>query len=117
MQLCKEHWERLKKAIADKGMSHLVAKSSEELASRLNKEIKNEHTVHDPLMAANMGIFGNALQQGGLYLMGRDEDGNQYCPLCEVKKHVSEDMDEKWIQASTDEQLEKCKAAGLLSNN
>lgn len=117
MQICKDHWAQLRAAINERGLSHLVSTSGIDLSSRLKKELNNEATIQDPLMGANFAIMSNALQHGGLYLMSVDENSNPYCPLCEALKHYGDNMDQQWIKFASDEQLDNCKAKGLLNNN
>lgn len=68
-------------------------------------------------MGAHNAITSAAIQDGGVYLLGEDENGNQYCPLCEVEKHMGEVAAKDWISGSTDDQLKICKKNNLLSIN
>lgn len=67
----------------------------------------------DPLLNANFAIWSNALERGGLYLMGNDEDGEPYCPLCEYEKKGGGKAAD-WITFAADEQLEKGRALGFV---
>lgn len=117
MQACKEHWEQLKKAIEEKGLSNLVSKDGKQVVERIKKELNNEHTIADPLLNAWMAIVNNALGAGGVYLLQKDEEGNHYCPLCEGEKHAGPGTADWFISNAAEEQCTKAKEAGLLNNN
>lgn len=69
MQMCKHHWSMLRKAIQDRGLSHLIAKDAAQL----------EKQGGDPLVSANIAIFGNAMMIFGPEFIQRIGDG---CPIC-----------------------------------
>ena len=115
--MCMEHWNELKSAIENKGLGHLVSKDSQSVANRIKKELNHEHFIKDPLFSANMAIMGNAIQAGGLYLMGKKEDGSDYCPLCEALRNLEDGMDKKWIECAVQEQYDNALNAGLLNLN
>ena len=123
MKICTEHWESLRTAIKSKGMWHLVAASGEQLVGRLEKELKDEAAIEDPLMAANMMIWSRAIKLGGIYLMGQKEDGSAYCPLCELDYHADpkdpnlkdgEKPSENWIEGCTEALRKENQAKGLI---
>ena len=123
MKICTQHWENLRIAIKSKGMWHLVAGSGEQLVERIKKELKDEATVEDPLMAANMMIWSRAIKVGGIYLMGQKEDGSDYCPLCELDLHADpndsnlkegEKPSENWIEGCTEALRKENQAKGLI---
>lgn len=99
----------------------LVSKNGEQAIKRVVSELQgsNDNSNYDPLMAANFAIWNNALSAGGMYLMGVDERGNQYCPLCELVKHAKVadgqiPADEQWIEGCCDGQLSICREMGLV---
>lgn len=102
MKFCETHWNRLREVINQKGMGHLVSKSTEELNDRMLKQNKNNLTFIDPLITSMLTINKAALDQGGLYLMSTKPDGTHYCPLCEGEKQL-EGLAEDWIDGVTDE--------------
>lgn len=114
MKMCDKHWQELRAAIELRGLSHLVAGTGLEAAENLKKEFQGEETTYDPLMAATMGIYAAALENGGLYLMHLKEDGTEYCPLCEFESH-SDEKAEAWINPCTDAIRKSCVAQGLVS--
>lgn len=108
MRFCQDHWDRLRAAIDERGLSHLIASDGrlaiEQLADQLQRAQEGEEPVspvnYDPLMAAHWSIVNNVMAQLGpnaLYLMsGGPEDpvegyGPKYegrtwprCPLCYI---------------------------------
>jgi hypothetical protein len=97
MKFCQPHWEELKKAIDDRGLGHLVSKSGEEAVERTARAHEGTGPTKkdvDPLLAAHNNIVSNALASGGIYMMGTDEEGNRFCPVCEAAKNGHGD----WIE-------------------
>lgn len=118
MQFCKEHWERLREAINNKGLGHLVSNSGKELFERTTKELHGGVSIPDPLFMAHNMIISAALNDGGLEIMMPDENGNKKCPLCEVKKNPvddTENLDEEWIEGSTQDVLDYYQKQGIIS--
>lgn len=111
MKMCMPHWEELKTAIDDRGLSKFIAPSGEVLAKNLVTELQGGEKKFEPLMGANIAIMSNALQMGGLYLMTGD-----FCPLCELEKHTPEKAS-NWIKYASDEQYEKAKKLNLISEH
>jgi hypothetical protein len=106
----------LRQAISDRGLDHLVSGSGQKLCDKLQAELQQggqTSDTFDPLMNANFAIWSNALEQGGLYLMGADENGQPYCPICESEKHGCHPA-AWWITHAADEQLEKARAMKLV---
>jgi hypothetical protein len=117
MRFCQTHWDRLREAIKNKGLNQFVSADGETLTEKIKKEVKEEVTIPDPLFAAHNAIVEAAIKQGGLYLLGKDEEGKDYCPLCEVNKYAKEEgADEDWIQGSTDDVLAYFTSKGLIGN-
>lgn len=90
MKICQNHWDQLRQSIKAKGLFDLVAASGAEAVKQAVGELQGEQKHlgnFDPLMAANWMLMGNALQMGGLYLMGQDKNGQEYCPVCEAETH------------------------------
>ncbi len=101
MKMCQSHWDKLRKEIDDKGLSHLVVSRSDMTPESLMASLKEES---DPLLLAGVMIYSSALEAGGTYLMTAD-----YCPLCELTKHVrppegkTTEADENWINGCIEE--------------
>lgn len=119
MQFCKVHWEQLRTAIKERGLDHLVSKSGEEAVQRMVEEIEGVESNNnfDPLIAAHNMILDRALQMGGLYLFSGD-----YCPICEVMKHMdgkpgditgrlwsAKEIEFDWINGPANAVLEHCR--------
>lgn len=114
MKICPDHWKQCREAIEKRGLNHLI-KSSDVALENMKKEISGEELGkrdYDPLMTLNWMITGQALKLGGLYLMTAKEDGSEYCPLCEVEKHLG-DEGKTWIDGASDSILAYCKEHGL----
>lgn len=108
MQFCQAHWGRLRTAISERGLSHLVAPDGRtammQIADQLERTQTGEEQItpvnYDPLMSAHWAIVNNVmaiLGSSALYLMsGGPEDpvkgyGSAYdgrtwprCPLCYI---------------------------------
>lgn len=111
MKFCQPHWDDLKTAIKDRGLWHLVAADGRAAMDRAIDEMNRTATdkAYDPLMAAHWSICGQAMKQGGLYLMSGD-----YCPLCELEKHTEAGMAKRWVDGCTDSILSYCQERGLV---
>jgi hypothetical protein len=109
MKMCQPHWDALRAAIDGRGLMRLVSGNGEVVAKKLEGQLigQDEKDTFDPLMAANLAIFSNALKGGGLYLMLGD-----YCPICESEQHGGP-MAEWWINHAADDQLERARELGL----
>lgn len=105
MKFCQDHWDRLRAAIADRGLDGLVARGGAEAVRRQVDELKSGRSADtfDPLMSAHWAIASNASdyigRAGGnpLYLMfdgpedpvtdyGPEHEGRTWprCPLCYI---------------------------------
>jgi len=116
MKSCTSHWDELRQAIDQRGLSGLIAGSGEKVCEAIARQLEGivEPGDFDPLMSANWAIMSAALQCGGLYLMGEDENGNQYCPLCEAAQHGHPGTVAEWITGCCDAQLEHARELGLV---
>jgi len=107
MKFCIEHWNGLRKAIDDHGMSHLISKNGEIAGERMEIEMKGNESVEsfDPLLRAHFAIINNALNMGGL--------NDDYCPICESEKHGGHPA-QWWFDNAVNEQFNKAKELGLI---
>ena len=129
MKICKDHWQLMHDAVDSRGMTDLVAKSGEAVVEdqvRQLEEAKATGTVSDkttrdtfdPLMSMHWHFTNNALQYGGLYLMGQnpyDSEGN-YCPVCEFAKHYKEFDAKKEIGDVADQMRIYCIEQKLIAS-
>jgi hypothetical protein len=116
VKICQPHWDRLRAAIETRNLGQFIASSGREAVRRVAGQLENqpESGTFDPLMNANFAIWSNALKFGGLYLMGADEKGQPYCPICESETHNGYPAD-WWIENAADEQLQAARDLGLIS--
>ena len=92
MCICQVHWDRLRKAIEERGLSHLVAKTSEEAIEVVQEELQgNPDAPFDPLMSCNWMIMGQATKMLGLSVFNQKEDGSDQCPICAVRDAIEND--------------------------
>lgn len=90
MKFCQPHWDKLRAAIDDRGLSGLVAKDGaqaiQQMADQLARVKAGDESLSasnfDPLMSAHWAIVNNALRICGLAIMAPNEDGSARCPLC-----------------------------------
>lgn len=119
MKICSDHWEKLRVAIDERGLSRLVAQSGEQAMENIKEELEGGDPPYDPLMACNNMIWAEGLRLGGLYLMSQKEDGSQYCPICEALLHKLDDVsvelfEDYWIKGPADAVLRHCREQGLI---
>lgn len=116
MQFCMPHWERLKDAVRDRGMYHLVAKSGEEAHEAAVKQVQGDDSSEhwDPLASATWMIYGRFTEEVGLDAMVGDK-----CPLCECREGFKaaqgiENGDQIWIDGCTDSLLQEARDRKLV---
>jgi len=116
MKFCQPHWDELRKAIDDRGLSGLVAGDGIKAAAAMERELKgmSEPGDYDPLMSAHWAITSAALEAGGLYLMGDNPEGAEYCPLCEAEKQGGSGTASDWITGCCDAQLKHAREQKLV---
>jgi hypothetical protein len=85
-----DHWNRLRAAIADRGLSALVSETGQAAVANLKSEIVDGPSIDnfDPLMGAHNAILGNAIQiTGPVLLMASGDD--EPCPLCYLNESLA----------------------------
>lgn len=109
MKFCRPHWDALRKAIDERGLSHLVAKSGDVATERMVREVQGGASPadFDPLMSAHWAIAGQYLKDVGLEGMGNG------CPLCSVGKYDSERV-MNWIDGASDDALAYARHHSLV---
>ena len=120
MKICESHWDKLRTAIDERGLSHLVAKDGAKAASQIAAQLNGSEAKedYDPLMSAYWAITGNSIKAFGLDSM-REDFG---CPLCALDTHAAECKDEAcpkytgtdWVTLAADGQLSIAKEMGLI---
>lgn len=119
MRICTKHWDVCKAAVDKHGLSSLVSNSGREACDKMMAEMQGAPTKQnfDPLLSMNNHWWSVALQCGGLYLMGQNEDGSNdghYCPLCELESHYKEFKAEAEVDMVADQMSKWARKEGLL---
>lgn len=115
MRICKEHWQMMRDSIDEHGMTSLVAKSGEEAMENTLAEFQGQEAPFDPLMSMHWHWTNSALHNGGLYLLGLDENGKEYCPVCEFMTHLDSFVNpKKEIDDVSKEMVKYCREKGLI---
>lgn len=111
MRFCPNHWDALRAAIEQRGLSGFVADSGEKAMANIERSLE-ENTVtidsFDPLMGAHWGLVARLSEAAGYPLLFIDG-----CPVClGNEEHVKgcQDKDceftfDTWIELAADEQL------------
>ena len=84
MQMCDNHWAKLRQGIKDRGLDGFVSRDGEAAIARMAQEVEGR-TAHppDPLMSAHNMIVNHAMETFGLELMVGEK-----CPVCEFVEHI-----------------------------
>lgn len=93
MKFCQPHWEKLRRAIDERGLAHLIAKGGEQAARNMAAELRQGASIQsfDPLMAAHNAIWMRAMDVAGLAVMAPNENGTERCPICFLNQaHAAE---------------------------
>jgi len=128
MQICKEHWNKIRARIKELGIDHLGAQNAEAALEQMQDQIEgnDDPKNFDPLMSCNWMICHKALELGGLQLMCAKEDGSSSCPICEAWIHRHDGYDPGdpevtlelfenfWIIGPTGAALLHCQTLGLV---
>lgn len=84
MKFCNTHWEKLRAAIEERGLTPLVsdggASVAEKMADAGGTGLRLDN--FDPLMGAHNKIVEHALGAVGLALFQPNDDGSPRCPIC-----------------------------------
>lgn len=118
MKFCMDHWGRLKKAISERGLDHLIAEDGKSAADAVARQIKGEDdkSDFDPLMSATFAIYSAYIRDVGLSAMMADKDGSEVCPLCGVANNPRsrKGLDQNWIDGAAADSLEYARHIGLI---
>src|SRR5260370_39842768 len=117
MKSCGPHWEKLKAAVAARGLSHWIAKDSHEAIERLRSELNqgSNEANFDPLMAANYLIWSRRLQMSGLEMLLPGPDGEEQCPVCcKCGQPGRPGGMAGWMDGCADDVLEQAKKLWLV---
>lgn len=141
MKFCQPHWDKLRAAIAVRGLETFVAQGGEAAAERMKAQLEAHQrgeeqgrSGFDPLMNAMFAIANNAMSgtPAGLEIMLPNADGTDRCPLCYIngERHKAAQTDpagsarwaraddvafyDEWIDKAADDQRAKAVQLGLL---
>jgi len=119
MKICAEHWQICRDAIEERGMSALVARDGKEAVENAVEELRGGEAPFDPLMSMNWFWSGQAIHNGGLYLMAVDAEANpnndgHYCPICEFAKHYNNFDAKAEVGRIADQMATHARAKGLV---
>ena len=121
MKFCEAHWDRLREAIKVRGLEGLVSKDGQEAAAKMVVELEegSSKTTFDPLLGAHNAILSNTLRIAGLVILGADEKGEHYCPICYLTQNCACGLGEKcdffgWIDRAADDVRDHAVSLGLV---
>lgn len=127
MQFCDSHWDRLRQAVADAGLSVLISEDREQATLKLMSELQEGTTIdnYDPLMGASLSILLNTVQLLGTAAL-LIPSGYPECPLCLLSRVHDEvckgppctlprngDAYEHWIDRAVTDEIETWKSLKL----
>lgn len=106
--ICQAHWDRIRKALEERGIGHLGAKSGQAAIAAVVTELegRGDENEFDPLMGCNNMIWTKGLEVCGLDLMTGEE---RKCPICEAIRRY----ETWWIDGPANSMLEVAKEKGL----
>jgi len=111
--MCQDHWDRLRKALDDRGIGHFGAKNADDAKRTIITQLegRDDECEFDPLMACWQMIYAEGMKRCGLELMQPNADGSEKCPICESQRQYGE----WWINGPADAMLKEAKDKGLVS--
>ena len=122
MQFCQGHWDTLKKAIDERGLSHLIAKDGQAAVAEAKDQLNgttDPSVAPDPLMQAHWMITGRVMEIAGLGMMYEEECAicdlpTGHCPLCEVEHGAGPGSAQNWINGCADQILAEYRQSGWM---
>lgn len=123
MQFCQNHWDRLRAALDERGLSALVGKDGLAAVQATRDQLEgtpDPATAPDPLLLANWMIMHRALSVAGLWLMGAEPctvcaTPEGHCPLCELEYSAGDGSAHNWINGCTDDILQEYRVKGWMA--
>ncbi len=114
MNWCQPHWDVLRKAVEDRGLSHLIAKDDETALKNTMDNLEGDEEVFDPLMGSYCRINNQMLVD--LKDMGQaDLQTIMRCPLCLLVEHGQPEQVENWVNGVTDQAQHYAVEKGLIT--
>lgn len=119
MKFCTKHWERLRQAIDERGLTSFVAHTEADVARKTAAGV-SAATAFDPLLGAHNAIVANALHAVGMELLTLRPDGSEWCPICflltcECGRPECPVEFEGWIDRAADDAVEAARALNLIA--
>ena len=111
MKMCPAHWGKLRTAINERGIGHLVRRSGPEAVQSLTALSCGDRGAFDPLVAAFLAITIAAFEAGGVEMLKPHPDGSARCPVCEAQANGIPEDD--WINGPADDALAWARGLGL----
>lgn len=121
MKFCTEHWERLRRAIDDRGLTRFVSQSDADLI-RKHSTGASPATRYDPLLEAHNAIVANTFAVAGLELFETRADGSEWCPICflltcQCGRPECPTEFEGWIENAANDALEAAHTLKLIGSS
>ena len=91
--VCQDHWDRMRRAIDDRGLGALVPDSGELAREVVARELAGERSIDtfDPLMNAFFMIMSKTLEYFGPWVLAAADEHRSGCLLCFMnEKHEHE---------------------------
>lgn len=84
MRFCQQHWEALRTAIDQRGLTQLVARDGVEAVAKMKADLQTGTTrdTFDPLLLAHNAILKKSIEVLGMEVFQPNADGSPRCPLC-----------------------------------
>ena len=105
MKLCDAHREELYKQLGAAGLLAGHEVTDPDVVRMLADDISNRpvtKSIFHPLRHSSTLLFSQALHSGGAYTLCFDENGNEYCPVCEADKHEFYGWIESAVKATSE---------------
>lgn len=127
VEMCQQHWDKLKAQVHEKGLSSLMADGPEEANARLERIKRDDgYTIDnfEPLVYAMQAIVTNAMAQDAAIVMTLSWYLSvDSCPICGLNAIHDEHCDdddcdmgenpfECWIDRAADDALETWQGLG-----
>lgn len=110
MNWCQPHWDKLREAIAERGLSKFGAQTGEQAAADLAAQVEGKETDFDPLMGSWMQINQQMLRDVGARAL-------MQCPLCILVEDGQPHLVDNWINGVTDSALKYALEQGLIAQH
>jgi hypothetical protein len=127
---CRDHWDAIRKAVADRGMEHLAAPSAEQAHADFAAQLEGEEERFDPVMGSMWRLTHRVLEnvsisQGPAAVLSAFGDPD-WCPMCAVQQSYEEYLRsgqkvdgaldaQGWITNTVDSALAHARESGIIN--